>query len=215
MKFTRIGGALAVAVLAAFAVTGLVSGVAGAKGPSNLTLKTAKGELAVGAEVVADSTDLVFETSAGNLECTSNILKGTLSKNNAKKDEGEIAEEHSTGSEPGGLCKTTTPLGPTEISTSNLPWLTVLSTKGVDEVKGKKVSFTSTFPNEGGLKCTFEAAKVKSSFTIGGPVVIHTVKQKFKANKKISGAQCPKEGTLTGDWTVTSGGEAVESELTL
>ena len=30
-------------------------------------------------------------------------------------------------------------------------------------------------------------------------------KQKFKANKKTSNPACPKEGTLTGDWTVTSG----------
>ena len=56
---------------------------------------------------------------------------------------------------------------------------------------------------------------MKSTFTIGGPVVIHTTKQKFKANKKTSGAGCPKEGTLTGDWTVTSAGETVESELTV
>jgi len=214
MKFTRIGGALAAAALTTFAASGLLSGVAGAKGPTLLTLKTAKGELAIGAQVVAESSDLTFETSAGNLECTSNVLSGTLSKNNAKKDEGKIEKETSTGGEPGGLCKTTTPLGPTEISTSNLPWLTVLSSKGIDEVKGKKVSFTSTFPNEGGLKCTFEASKVKSTFTVGGPVVIHTVKQKFKANKKTSGAGCPKEGTLTGTFQGTSNGETVESELT-
>ena len=55
---------------------------------------------------------------------------------------------------------------------------------------------------------------MKSSFTIGGPVVIHTIKQKFKASKKLSNPQCPKEGTLTGDFTGTSNGETVESELT-
>jgi hypothetical protein len=214
MKLTHTRGALAAAALTALAASGLLGGVAGAKGPSNLTLKTAKGALAVGAEVVAESSDLTFETSAGNLECTTNVLTGTLSKNSSKKDEGAIASEHSSGGEPGGLCKTTTPLGPTEISTSNLPWATVLSSKGIDEVKGKKVSFTATFPNEGGLKCTFEAAKVKSTFTIGGPVVLHTVKQKFKANKKTSGTGCPKEGTLTGTFQGTSGGETVEAELT-
>ncbi len=209
MKLTTTAGGLAVTALLA---TGMLTGVAGAKGPSTLKLKTAKGELTTGSEVVAESSDLIFETSAGNLECTSNILKGKLSKNNSKKDEGAIESETSTGGEPGGLCKTTTPLGPTSISVSNLPWSTDLTTKGVDEVKGKKVSFISTFPNEG-IKCTFEAAKVKSSFTIGGPVVIHTVKQKFKANKKTSGAGCPKEGTLSGTFQGTSGGETVESEL--
>ena len=210
MKLTTTGAGL---VVTAFLATGLLTGgVAGAKGPSTLKLKTAKGELGVGAQVVAESSDLIFETSAGNLECTSNVLTGTLSKNNAKKDEGKIEKEVSTGGEPGGLCKTTTPLGPTSITTSNLPWSTDLTTKGIDEVKGKKVSFVSTFPNEG-IKCTFEASKVKSTFTIGGPVVIHTVKQKFKANKKTSGAGCPKEGTLSGTFQGTSGGETVESEL--
>ena len=133
-----------------------------------LKLKTAKGELTAGQEVVADSTNLIFETSVGNLECSSNILKGKLAKNNSKKDEGPIESESSTGNEPGGLCKTTTPLGATEIKTSNLPWSTVLTSKGIDEVKGKKVSFTSVFPTSGAT-CVFEAAKVKSTFTPGGP----------------------------------------------
>jgi len=186
-----------------------------AKKPTNLTLKTAKGAITTGQEIKAESTNLVFETSAGNLECTKNVISGPAGNNDAKKDKGNITAEESTGGEPGGLCKTTTPLGPTSIAVEHLPWEDIFTSKGVNEAKGKKIAFVSTFPNEGGLKCTFEASKVKSSFTIGGAVVIHTVKQKFKANKKTSGAGCPKEGTLTGDWTVTSGGETVESELTL
>ncbi len=210
MRLTTTGGGLAAAAVLA---TGLLTGVAGAKGSSTLKLKTAKGELATGAEVVAESSDLTFETSAGNLECTTNILKGKLSKNNSKKDEGAIESETSTGGEPGGLCKTTTILGPTEIKTSNLPWSTNLTTKGIDEVKGKKVSFTSVFPNDGNATCVFEAAKVKSTFTPGGPVEIVTNKQKFKLNKNASTSVCPKEGTLTGTFKGTSGGETVESEL--
>ena len=200
-------------ILAALVTVGLLAGVAGASGPSVLKLKTAKGELTAGQEVVADSTNLIFETSVGNLECSSNILKGKLAKNNSKKDEGPIESESSTGNEPGGLCKTTTPLGATEIKTSNLPWSTVLTSKGIDEVKGKKVSFTSVFPTSGAT-CVFEAAKVKSTFTPGGPVTIVTSKQKFKLNKKASTPACPKEGTLSGTFTGTSGGETVESELT-
>ena len=59
----------------------------------------------------------------------------------------------------------------------------------------------------------FEAAKVKSTFTIGGPVAIVTNQTEVQANKKTSGAGCPKEGTLTGTFKGTSGGETVESEL--
>jgi hypothetical protein len=205
---------MAAALLAALLAVGawLTAGT-GAAGLKHLKLKTAAGELAAGATVVATSTNLIFETSAGNLECSDNVLTGKLSVNSSKKDAGGIESESSTGGEPGGLCKTTTPFGPTEISTANLPWSTVITAKGADEVKGKKISFTSTFPNAAGAKCTFETAKVKSSFTVGGPVVLHTVKQKFKANKSVSNPQCPKEGTLTGDWTGTSNGETVESEL--
>ena len=143
------------------------------------------------------------------------MIEGTVGNNDAKKDSGTVTAEKSSGGEPGGLCKTTTPFGATEISVANLPWTDMFTSKGGNEVKGKKVSFTSTFPGAGGAKCTFEASKVKSSFTIGGPVQLLTSKQKFKASKKLSNPQCPKEGTLTGHWTVTSGGETVTSELTL
>ncbi len=180
---------------------------------AGLTLKTAKGPVATGQEIKAESTNLVFETSAGNLECTKNVISGPAGNNGSSKDKGSIEHEESTGSEPGGLCKTTTPLGPTSIAVEHLPWEDIFTSKGVNEAKGKKITFVSTFPNAGGLKCTFEASKVKSTFTIGGPVVIHTAKQKFKANKKTSGTGCPKEGTLTGEWTVTSAGETVESEV--
>jgi len=191
----------------------MIAGTASAKGPKNLTLSTAKGPLAAGANVKAESTNLIFETSAGNLECSTNIIEGTVGNNGAKKDKGSITKEESTGTEAGGQCKTTTPFGPTTITTSNLPWEVIFTSKGANEVKAHKVSFTSTFG--GGVACTFEASKVKSSFTIGGPLSLSTTKQKFKASKKISNPQCPKEGTLTGTWSVTSGSEVVSTELTL
>lgn len=192
----------------------MITGSALAKGATNLTLSTAKGPLAAGASVTASSSNLIFETSAGNLECSSNILEGTVGNNGSKKDKGSITKEESKGGEAGGLCKTTTPFGAAEISTSNLPWSDEFTSKGVNEVKGKKVSFTSTFPGAGGVKCTFEASKVKSTFKIGGALKITTSKQKFKASKSLSNPQCPKEGTLSGEFSVTSGGETVTSELT-
>jgi hypothetical protein len=191
-----------------------VAGIAYAKGLHNLTLKTAKGPIAANQQIKAESTNLIFETSAGNLECSTNVIEGPAGTNGTKKDTGQITAEKSSGGEPGGLCKTTTPFGAAEIAVANLPWSDVFTAKGANEAKGKKISFTSTFPSAAGAKCTFETAKVKSTFTVGGPVVIHTVKQKFKTNKSASNPQCPKEGTLTGDWAVTSNGEVVEGELT-
>ena len=80
MKRVNVVGFVA---LVAVALSAMV-GTAVAKGPTDLTLKTAKGALATGATLKADSTNLVFVTSAGNLECSSNIIEGTAGTNNAK-----------------------------------------------------------------------------------------------------------------------------------
>ena len=101
-------------------------------------------------EIKAESTNLIFETSVGNLECTNNVIEGTVGNNDSKKDKGSIEHEESTGNEAGGLCKTTTPLGPTSIAVEHLPWEDIFTSKGVNEAKGKKITFVSTFPNEGG-----------------------------------------------------------------
>jgi hypothetical protein len=211
MRHTKIAGLFA-ALLALGAVFAAVAS-ATAK-PTLLTLKTAKGVLATGAAIKAESSNLIFVTSAGNLECSTNVLTGTVTKNNETKDTGSVTAESSTGHETDNECKTTTPLGPAEIKSSGFPWPITFTDKGVAEVKGtKKVIFTSVFPGAG-VTCVFEASKVKASFTIGGPLKITTSNQVFKANKKTSGAACPKEGKLSGEFSLTSSGETIESELT-
>ena len=88
------------------------------------------------------------------------------------------------------------------------------ATKGIDEVKGKKVSFTSTFPNEGDAELHLRSREGQEHLHDRRPGGRSTTnKQKFKANKKTSARVCPKEGTLTGTFKGTSGGETVESEL--
>lgn len=204
-----------IGILAGVALALTLVAAASAGKPTDLTSKTAKGPLKAGQELKAESTNLVFTTSSGNLECTRNVITGTVQINNAKKDQGPITSESSTGPEElegkPGACHTTTPLKQTIITVSNLPWTAVFTDKGVNEVKAKKVSFTSHFG--GGIACTFEASKVKSTFNVGGPTIIETTKQKFKGNKGNNPA-CPKEGTLSGKWSVTSEGEVVETELT-
>ena len=207
MKLTTTGGGLLAAALLA---TAMLPSVAGAKAPV-LKLKTAKGELTTGSEVVAESSDLIFETSAGNLECTSNILKGKLSKNNSKKDEGAIESETSTGGEPGGLCKTTTPLGPTEIKTSNLPWSTDLTTKGIDEVKGKKVSFTPSSPTRATRNARSKPRRSRAPSRSAGRWSSHD-KQKFKSTRRRA-RRVPEGRHPHRHLQGTSGGETVESEL--
>ena len=152
-------------VVAIFAISAVVASAASAS--TVLTLKTAKGALTSGSEIKSSSSNLVFVTSAGNLECSSNVLTGTVSVNGAKKDIGSITEEQSTGSEPTpGACHTTTPLGEALIVASGFPWKAEFLSNGKVSIKGnKKVAFTSTFPAAGGAKCTFEAGKVAATFT--------------------------------------------------
>src|SRR5664280_2259205 len=107
MKRMRIMGLSLVAV---FAMSALVAGSASAATTLKLST-TGKGLLPAGANLVASSSDLVFVTSAGNLECSSNVLTGTLTTNSASKDKGSITAESSTGEEGGGACHTTTVLG--------------------------------------------------------------------------------------------------------
>jgi hypothetical protein len=196
------------------AVAALALGAGPASAKTVLTLKTAAGPLAAGQEVVAESADLKFVTEAGTLECASNILTGVLENNGATKDKGKVSTESSTGAEPGGACKTTTPLGYAKITSSELPWPTEYTTKGTSTLKGsKKVVFTAVFPEAGGATCVYEAAKVVSSINTSGVITQAVSNQVFKANKKTSNPACPKEGKLNGTFKGFSKGEAIEAEL--
>ncbi len=205
MRRIRIAGLCLVAV---FALSAVIAGSASASTP--LTLKTAKGTLAPGAKLKAFSSNLVFSTSAGNLECTENTLLGSVETNGAAKDKGKITEEFSTGT-GGGACNTTTLLGKVLIKSNNFPWPLELTNKGTSKLKGsKKVAFEGNF-FEASVNCNFEAGKVATTFKVGGPLELVTSNQQFKINKKTSNALCPKEGHLSGSFVVTSGGETVES----
>jgi len=188
------------------------------KASSALKLLTAEGLLGAGAEILASSTNLVLATSAGNIECTSSVLTGTLSTNKAGHDLGSATKDVSTGGEAEGKCKTTLALGAAAIESSAFPWPFAFTNEGQMIMKGtKKVTFTATFPASAGAKCTFEAITVTSTFTpgkAGAPtaVVVTTASQPFKLAKG-SNAACPTEGKLSGTFGVTSAGETVESEL--
>ncbi|HTR89093.1 MAG TPA: hypothetical protein VMG62_03175 [Solirubrobacteraceae bacterium] len=216
MRRIRIIGVCLVAVCALGAVTAIS---ASATEKIVLKLSTAgKGLLGAGAELKGSSSNLIFETNAGTLECSSNVLVGTLANNSATKDKGSFTSESSTGglSFEGKehLCKTSGILGAVEIEAKNFPWPVEFTTKGTGKLKGtKKVSFQSTFVESGNIKCTFEAGKVAFTHATSGNLEIKTSNQLFKINKKTSNAACPKEGHLSGTFALTSGGETVKVEL--
>lgn len=214
MKRIMTMGLSLVAVFAMMAASASAEGT----GPK-VTLRYATSKIALkkGDPIVAFSSNLVFTTSAGNLECTENTITGADKTNTKEKPSGEITGEKSTGPE-GGLCKTTTPFGPAEILAGNLPWKLKLTNKGVVQINssvgGKTVKFTSTFPAAGGAKCTFFSKKVLSSFTVSKtavPFVITTSAQVFKLEAG-STAGCPTEGTLAGTFTTEGKGEGITVE---
>ena len=210
-------------VVAVFAITAVAASAASAA--TTLTMKTAKGALTSGSEVKFSSSNLVTVTSAGNLECSSNILTGTVGSNGATKDKATITEEQSTGTgeKTPGACHTTTALGEAVIVSTGFSWPAEFGSNGKVTIKGtKKVTFTSTFPQAGGAKCTFESAKVAATFTAKkpakgksetGPLNLATSNQLFKLNKKISNVACPVSGKLTGTFAPTSAGETIEAEF--
>jgi hypothetical protein len=210
MKRMRMMGLCLIAVFAVSATS------ASAK---SLTLSTAgKGVLTKGTTVTNFSSNLVFTTVAGNLECEEVTLSGPLGTNGEAKDKGEVTSSISQGNylEIPGACKTSA-TGPVFVESSKLPWTSTFSLKG-GEVAGKKITFTTTFlalepPNN---KCTFEASK--SKFTYATPITttpasntLITTAQKFKHAKKApnQSALCPAEGTLGGEFAPTAGGEPV------
>jgi hypothetical protein len=216
-------GKIGLCLISAFALAAVMATGASAKGPKNLTISTPKGALAKGAVIETFSSNLIFETTAGNLECEENFLDGKIEVNDATKVTGPITSEESKGDYTGipGACKTSA-TGPVTILSSELPWSLTLSDKGTGEVKGgPKIVFTSTFlalepPNN---KCTFEATKTKVTFglsTAKAPITLKTTKQTFKHNKKAKeqSTLCPASGVLSGTFTGKSGGEVVEDQLT-
>jgi hypothetical protein len=208
---------LALSVVAALAMMVSIASAEGT-GPK-VTLRTAKGALVKGSNLVASSSNLVFVTAAGNLECSSNIITGFMKTNTKEKPSGEITKEESTGNEAGNLCKTSTPFGPASIEAQNLTWKIKLTNKGVVQINSshgdKTVTFVSTFPAAGGAKCAFASKKVLSSFPVSSspvPFNITTSGQVFTL-KAGSTEGCPTSGKLSGTFTTTSNGEPVEVEV--
>jgi hypothetical protein len=211
MQRMRITGVCLVAMFAMSAV--FASGASATK----LHLKTVgKGDLKAGDEIKAFSSDLIFHTVAGDLECTKNTLTGTALTGPGAKVKGTITEEQSEGEIGFGTACKTSALGPAMIVSSGFNWPIEFKKSGTIQIKGTKaVTFKSTFIGvEKTPSCEFEAKKLASSFNTSGAVTITTTGQTFKKSKsKENSGLCPASGTLTGTFNMTSGGEAVEAEV--
>ena len=197
---------LALLAVAAFAVLPAMAAAA------TVTLHAGGVELPAGSPLVGESSNLVFKTAVGNLECSSNVISGELTSNKKTTIAGSIETGSFTGLEGGGACHTTTPLGPALITASGLPWPLTFKSNGTSTVKGTSaIVFTAFFPGAG-VTCVYKATKLAATFAFNEAPMIDTVTgQVFKWVKAESNPLCPTEGELSGEFAVTSGGEAVEA----
>jgi hypothetical protein len=200
-----------------FAVLAVGSASGEGTGPK-VTLRTAAGPLKRGDPLIAFSSNMVFVTTAGNVECTSNTLSGTMRTNTKEKPSGTIEKEESIGGEPEGLCKTTSPFGPASLAVSNLPWkLKFFNTGKVQLNTGtgdKKIRIISSFPAAGSMKCIFTTKRLLAAFPLSEapvPLEIAMTNQVLHLDPA-STTGCPNEAKLYGRFTTTSNGEGVEVE---
>jgi hypothetical protein len=200
---------LGLCLLASLAASIAVASPAWAK---ELVLSTKGGPLTSGAELKATSKNTVFTTSAGNIECSSVVITGSLSNNSASKLSATLTEATLTGGEPGGLCKTSTAFGPALVTAAGLPWSASFTTKGAVQVKGAPVRILFNFSGSG-VMCGYETKTLKGTANINGePIAISFVKQVLKG-AKTNNKLCPKAAEASGEQALTSKGEAVVAEV--
>ena len=196
-----------VVVALLFVTVGLAAiGAAAAVAAPSLVLKTSAGPLASGAQLTVVSSRLQFQTTSAVVECGELRLTGALSDNNQVGDKASIDAYQATGCgarEGGGGTF------PARLEPHGLPWTVDFTPKGVDNITGT-VAVTGVINGSYTFECTYESKKIASTFSIPGPVTLTSSGQVFKL---VGGGGCPKEGTMNGTFTLTSGGRTVESEL--
>jgi hypothetical protein len=188
---------------------------------SILVLKASGKALEVGAEIRGESSNLVFSSETGNVECSTNTASGPLKVNRASIDESEITEGFFRGTEmePEQLCRSTIGFGPAHVAAADLPWKVKFYAKGcpshcrTEFIGTPVVAFTIAFPDHpGGLTCIFDAATIHDSWNMTTDVDT-IANQKVKLDTEESDRLCPKSLVLNGSSRLFSGEEQLEGEL--
>ncbi|HTY97110.1 MAG TPA: hypothetical protein VMB91_08730 [Solirubrobacteraceae bacterium] len=182
-------------------------------GSKGTELKTAAGPLASGSPVEASSSNLVFSSSAGNIECNESTLSGTLTTNDATTDVINFESAELEGNPTVFPDECPSASGPLVVEPVGLPWIAGISSKGAGLLKGRD---GVTIENEEGLACTYEAPKSALSFanTTSGPEILSFQGQVVALGKSASPEErehCAPQGAVSGTFQLESGGEVVEA----
>ncbi len=207
-------------VCLSFVAVALLGAALASSAPAYLAFTTKRGLLPTPIPLTKFWEWLIFAFSTaggtGSVNCSGATMTGVLETNAAKKDDAVINETAFGGEGLGSDCESS--LGPATITGSQEPWPNVFTEKKQWTIKGtKKVAFTVSFLALEGVSCTYEAAKVNSTFNAGAaghpePLTVSTSKQVFKAAKK-SNAACPKTGELSGSIKAVADEETIEAEI--
>jgi hypothetical protein len=197
MRKKLIMACMAVAAFAAFVVAPAAS--------ASPVLTEAGAPLAVGSSIEGKNTGVTKFTGSFNVECSSAILKGTLTKNSGTKIEGTIPVGSATftGTGTGGDC--TSALGSTKVTVNSELCLASGTTHNfvVTGCSGAAVVFTLEITGTG--PCKYSTAAVNGTFTTG----TGTVNVSEQEAKKIEGGFfCPSSGKLDMDFDLYTTGTA-------
>src|ERR1035437_5644175 len=187
-----------------------------------------------GAPITGTTESVLLElATAGNVECTTNEINGTITENGKANDLVKVSSVSTTDLPSSALCATPFPAGPGTL-TADLPWNMRLTTKGTTEVKSA-VNETVGSRSEGVMfelgwgepkkGCKFYAAAVKGKLPINEagklekPLVASykTALKLFPDSNKECGSQYNGSGKhggpLTAAFALTSGGFPVYAYL--
>jgi len=190
-----IGAVVAVALVAFAAVPALAS--------ASPVLKESGTAVPLGSKIAGTNIgNTVMTTSAGNIECQSSVMKGTVTKNSGTEIEGNIESATFTGTGSEGKC-TTAFLGDVKVEPKRLPWCIKA---GVGKLAKDAFNVTSGTCSGGGVMeftlnsslagaCTYTKSAVEGTFNTGGTQAVLTVsEQEFV--KSSGGFFCPSSGKL-------------------
>jgi hypothetical protein len=165
------------------------------------------------------STNLLFTTSSGKLECAKTTLEGELTVNAGNVVEGDISTATFLNSAGGTKCPTSLP-GPVtmEITPENLPWCLEATASPVDTLTidggtcgttpRKSIAYIAHVFTSAGTKvgeCTYERASLTLTYKTNTTPLVATLSSGQTFTKASGGILCTSTVTLSGSFTLTTG----------
>ena len=192
-------------IMACMAVASFAAFVVAPAASASPVLTEAGTPVAVGAAIEGRNTGVIKFTGAYAVDCSSAILKGTLTKNSGTKIEGTIPVGGATftGTGTGGDC--TSALGSTKVTVNSELCLASGTTDNFVVTGCGAAAVVFTLEVTGTGPCKYSTAAVNGTFNTN--VMPATVNVSEQEAKKIEGGFfCPSSGKLDMDFDLYTTG---------